>query len=289
MPNAWLIVPLMVGHDMQGFVILASSRTPINVNWEVNDLLRTAGCQAASFLAKMQATEALLEVRKFDAFNKMSAFVVHDLKNIVTQLSLMLKNAEKHRDNPEFQQDMLMTVDHAVERMRQLMLQLREGAKPPGGICGVNLVDIIQRIQKDKHSQGRQIDVRFDERLVARGHDERLERVLGHLVQNALDASAPDGKVWVTIERQNDKAAVEVGDTGHGMSQEFIRDRLFKPFQSTKTAGMGIGAYESAQYIRELGGEMLVDSEPGKGTRMRVILPLFVIRTESDLREREAA
>ena len=237
----------------------------------------------------MQATEALLEVRKFDAFNKMSAFVVHDLKNIVTQLSLMLKNAEKHRDNPEFQQDMLMTVDHAVERMRQLMLQLREGAKPPGGICGVNLVDVIQRIQKDKHSQGRQIDVRFDERLVARGHDERLERVLGHLVQNALDASAPDGKVWVTIERQNDKAAVEVGDTGHGMSQEFIRDRLFKPFQSTKAAGMGIGAYESAQYIRELGGEMLVDSEPGKGTRMRVILPLFVIRTESDLREREAA
>lgn len=289
LPNAWLIVPLMVGHDMQGFVILASSRTPINVNWEVNDLLRTAGCQAASFLAKMQATEALLEVRKFDAFNKMSAFVVHDLKNIVTQLSLMLKNAEKHRDNPEFQQDMLMTVDHAVERMRQLMLQLREGAKPPGGICGVNLVDVIQRIQKDKHSQGRQIDVRFDERLVARGHDERLERVLGHLVQNALDASAPDGKVWVTIERQNDKAAVEVGDTGHGMSQEFIRDRLFKPFQSTKAAGMGIGAYESAQYIRELGGEMLVDSEPGKGTRMRIILPLFVIRTESDLREREAA
>ena len=289
LPNAWLIVPLMVGHDMQGFVILASSRTPINVNWEVNDLLRTAGCQAASFLAKMQATEALLEVRKFDAFNKMSAFVVHDLKNIVTQLSLMLKNAEKHRDNPEFQQDMLMTVDHAVERMRQLMLQLREGAKPPGGICGVNLVDIIQRIQKDKHSQGHQIDVRFDGRLVARGHDERLERVLGHLVQNALDASAPDGKVWVTIERQNDKAAVEVGDTGHGMSQEFIRDRLFKPFQSTKAAGMGIGAYESAQYIRELGGEMLVDSEPGKGTRMRVILPLFVIRTESDLREREAA
>jgi len=166
---------------------------------------------------------------------------------------------------------------------------LREGAKPPGGICGVNLVDVIQRIQKDKHAQGRQIDVKFDERLVARGHDERLERVLGHLVQNSLDASAPGDKVWVTIERLNDKAAVEVGDTGHGMSQEFIRDRLFKPFQSTKAAGMGIGAYESAQYIRELGGEMLVDSEPGKGTRIRVILPLFVIRTESDLREREAA
>ena len=289
LPNAWLIVPLMVGSEMQGFVILASARTPINVNWEVNDLLRTAGCQAASFLAKMQATEALLEVRKFDAFNKMSAFVVHDLKNIVTQLSLMLKNAERHRDNPEFQQDMLMTVDHAVERMRQLMLQLREGAKPPGGFSGVSLQDIAARIQTDKTKQGRAIEVDCPERLVARGHDERLERVLGHLVQNALDASAPDGKVWLHVERKNDRALIEVGDTGHGMSKEFIRDRLFKPFQSTKEAGMGIGAYESAQYIRELGGELLVESELGHGTRITVSLPLFVIRTESDLRERISA
>lgn len=289
LPNAWLIIPLMAGSEMHGFVILSSSRTPLNVNWEVNDLLRTAGCQAASFLAKMQATEALLEVRKFDAFNKMSAFVVHDLKNIVTQLSLMLKNAERHHKNPEFQQDMLMTVDHAVERMRQLMMQLREGAPPPGGICGVNLADVIQRIQKDKMNQGRSIDIRIQERLVARGHDERLERVIGHLVQNALDASPNDGKVWISVERKNDKAAIEVGDTGQGMTKEFIRDRLFKPFQSTKDSGMGIGAYESAQYVRELGGEMVVDSEPGVGTRITISLPLFTINTESDLRERAAA
>lgn len=287
--NAWLIIPLMTGSDMQGFVILSSSRTPINVNWEVNDLLRAAGCQAASFLTRMQATEALLEVRKFDAFNKMSAFVVHDLKNIVTQLSLMLKNAERHSDNPEFQKDMLMTVNHAVERMRQLMMQLREGATPPGGICGVNLADVIQRIQKDKMSQGRSIEVHVQDRLIARGHEERLERVIGHLVQNAIDASLPGDRVWTSLERRNDKAAILVGDNGHGMTQEFIRDRLFKPFQSTKDAGMGIGAYESAQYVRELGGDMQVDSEPGKGTRITVTLPLFVIRTESDLRAQEAA
>lgn len=289
LPNAWLIVPLMAGNEMQGFVILASSRTPISVNWEVNDLLRTAGCQAASFLARMQATEALLEVRKFDAFNKMSAFVVHDLKNIVTQLSLMLKNAERHRENPEFQQDMLMTVDNAVERMRQLMMQLREGATPPGGICGVNLADVIQHIQKDKMKQGRSIEVQIRDRLIARGHEERLERVLGHLVQNAIDASPHGGRVWATLERRNDKAAIEVGDNGHGMTQEFIRDRLFRPFQSTKDAGMGIGAYESAQYVRELGGDMQVESAPGRGTCITVTLPLFIIRTESDLHEQEAA
>lgn len=289
LPNAWLIIPLMVGSEMQGFVILASSRTPINVDWEVNDLLRTAGCQAASFLAKMQATEALLEVRKFDAFNKMSAFVVHDLKNIITQLSLMLKNAERHHDNPEFQQDMLLTVDHAVERMRQLMMQLREGVAPPGRVCGVNLADVIARIGKDKMNLGRSIEIDIKDHLIARGHEERLERVVGHLVQNALDATPVSGRVWVSIERRNDKAAIEVGDTGHGMSSEFIRERLFKPFQSTKEAGMGIGAYESAQYIRELGGEMTVDSQPEKGTRINVILPLFSIRTESDLMEQESA
>jgi putative PEP-CTERM system histidine kinase len=287
-PNAWLVIPLMVGNEITGFVILASSRTQLDVNWEVNDLLRTAGCQAAGFLAKMQATEALLEARKFDAFNKMSAFVVHDLKNIVTQLSLMLRNAERHRNNPEFQQDMLMTVEHSVERMRQLMMQLREGATPTGTACGVNLPDVIERIHRSKMDQGCSLELRIGERLITRGHEERLERVIGHLVQNALDATDPSGKVWVSLERRGDRAAIEVGDTGHGMSQEFIRDRLFKPFQSTKQAGMGIGAYESAQYIRELGGEMLVDSEESQGTRITMILPLFDIRTESDLREKEA-
>jgi len=288
-PNAWLVIPLLVGRQITGFVILASSRTEIDVNWEVNDLLRTAGCQAAGFLANMQATEALLEVKKFEAFNKMSAFVVHDLKNIVTQLALMLKNAERHRDNPEFQQDMLMTVEHSVERMRQLMMQLREGATPPGTACGVNLSDVIERIQKEKMKQGRSVDLHIDDKLATRGHEERLYRVIGHLVQNALDATPLEGKVWVGLERRGDRAILEVGDNGQGMSPEFVRERLFKPFQSTKEAGMGIGAYESSQYIRELGGEMQVDSETDKGTRITVILPLFEIRTESDLRQREHA
>ncbi len=288
-PNAWLIIPLMVGTELQGFVILASSRTQLDVNWEVNDLLRTAGCQAASFIAKMQATEALLEARKFDAFNKMSAFVVHDLKNIVTQLALMLKNAEKHRHNPEFQDDMLMTVEHSVERMRQLMMQLREGATPPGSSVGVNLSDVIEQIRSDKARQGRVVETQIKAPLVTRGHRERLERVIGHLVQNALDATTLDASVWIHLDRIGDRAHLEVGDTGHGMSAEFIRDRLFKPFQTTKDAGMGIGAYESAQYIRELGGELLVESTPNVGTKMTLVLPLLEIRQHSDLHAQEVA
>ena len=288
-PNAWLIVPLLVGSEMIGFVVLGSARTRVDVNWEINDLLKTAGRQAAAFLAQMQATEALLEARKFDAFNRMSAFVVHDLKNIVTQLSLMLRNAEKHRDNPEFQEDMLMTVEHAVDRMRQLMLQLREGATPPGTPVGVNLAAIIERIQKGKSAQGRSVEVDILECLNTRGHEERLERVIGHVVQNALDATDMNGRVWVKLEKQGGQALLEVGDTGQGMSPEFVRERLFKPFQTTKQAGMGIGAYESFQYVQELGGKILVDSQEGKGTRVTMLLPLFDVAKKSDLAHQEAA
>ena len=284
-PNAWLIVPLMSGGAMTGFVVLGSARTSMDVNWEVNDLLRTAGRQAASFLAQMQATETLLEVRKFDAFNRMSAFVVHDLKNIVTQLSLMLKNAERHSEKPEFRQDMLMTVGHSVERMRQLMLQLREGATPPGTPIGVDLAQIIERISASKASQGRRVATALSARLMTRGHEERIERVIGHLVQNALDATDADGRIWVKLERQGGQAVIEVGDSGKGMSPEFLRERLFKPFQTTKQAGMGIGAYESYQYVQELGGKMTVDSEVNVGTRITMQLPLFEISGQSDLRE----
>ncbi|MFI5445899.1 XrtA/PEP-CTERM system histidine kinase PrsK [Polaromonas sp. UC242_47] len=287
--QAWLIVPLMVGDELIGFVVLASARSRVDVNWEVNDLLKTAGQQAASFLAQMQATEELLEVRKFDAFNRMSAFVVHDLKNIVTQLSLMLKNASRLGSNPEFQQDMLMTVENSLERMRQLMLQLREGAAPAGRSFGVSLGAIIRRIETVAAGRGRTLEVRLLESVDARGHEERLERIIGHVVQNAFDATDAGGNVWVSLDRSSGRARVVVGDTGQGMSQDFIRDRLFKPFQTTKNAGMGIGAYESFLYVQELGGQIVVDSELGQGTRVEISLPLFETQNESDLHSLEVA
>jgi putative PEP-CTERM system histidine kinase len=283
LPQAWLVVPLMVGDDLIGFVVLASARTNIEVNWEVNDLLKTAGQQAASYLAQMQATEALLEVRKFDAFNRMSAFVVHDLKNIVTQLSLMMKNAKRLADNPEFQQDMLMTVENSLDRMRQLMLQLREGAAPPGAAFGVDLAAIVTRVAAIASARGRKLELDQVDALSARGHEERLERILGHVVQNAFDATDASGRVGLRLDRSEGFARIVVTDTGHGMSKEFIRDRLFKPFQSTKQAGMGIGAYESYQYVHELGGKIHVESEPDKGSVVTIMLPLFEKQNQSDL------
>ena len=281
--KVWLIVPLTAADELLGFVTLSRPRAHMELNWEVRDLLKTAGRQAAGYLAQMQATEALLEARKFDAFNRMSAFVVHDLKNIVTQLSLMMKNAQRLHANPEFQQDMLLTVDSSLEKMRRLMLQLREGATPPGGARGVELAPLVRRLAQVAQGTGRELETQCPEGLSTRGHDERLERVLGHLVQNAMDATPADGRVWITVARHSGQVGVEVGDTGQGMSEDFVQNRLFRPFSSTKHSGMGIGSYESFQYIRELGGSIDVRSGPGQGTVMTLRLPLFDIGSGSDL------
>ncbi len=288
-PDPWLVVPLLSADDMPGFVLLAQPRTKVDLNWEVLDLLKTAGRQAAGYLAQMRATEDLLEARKFDAFNRMSAFVVHDLKNIVTQLSLMLKNAERLRDNREFQEDMLLTVESSLEKMRRLMLQLREGTAPAGASRGVNLQEIAARLQAMARSQGRTLSVAQDEPLSTRGHEDRLERVLGHLVQNALDATPTTGRVWLALARQGSQVAVQVGDTGCGMSEDFVQNRLFRPFSTTKGSGMGIGSYESAQYIRELGGSLDVESEVGVGTVITVQLPLLDAHRGSGLMPLDAA
>jgi len=279
----WLIVPLLTGGDLTGLALLAKPRTPIELNWEVRDLLRTASSQAASYLMQMQATEALLEARKFEAFNRMSAFVVHDLKNIVTQLSLMLKNAKRLRDNPEFQQDMLDTVENSLEKMRQLMLQLREGAKPHGVTGGVDLVQIARKLAALAQHKGRVLELELSGALSTRGHEDRIERVIGHAVQNAFDATPAEGRVWLKLWQSGSHACVEVGDTGCGMTSEFIERRLFKAFQTTKSAGMGIGAYESFQYLQELGGKIDVESELNIGTRIKISLPLFHAGQASNL------
>jgi putative PEP-CTERM system histidine kinase len=271
--QAWLVVPLASGSELLGFVVLTTPRAEIDVDWEVHDLLKTASRQAASYLGEIRATEALLEARKFDAFNRMSAFVVHDLKNLVAQLSLMLKNAERHRDNPEFQRDMLATVEHVVGRMHGLMLQLRAGTTPLEKPSLIDLEPAVRRVCAAKAGAQAPIDLDLASGVFTLGHGERLEHVIGHLVQNALDATSGGGRVTVRLDRDGEFARIEVGDTGVGMTGEFIRERLFKPFETTKASGMGIGVYESAQYVSGIGGRMLVDSAPDAGTRIRVLLP----------------
>jgi len=274
-PNAWLIVPLLSDAELMGFIVLTTPRTAVKVNWEVRDLLKTASHQAASYLGQMRASEALLEARKFEAFNRMSAFVVHDLKNLIAQLSLMTRNAERHRDNPDFQRDVLSTVEHVVGRMNKLMLQLKTGATPVENPRPVDLGVLVQRVCAAKMGANVQIAIELSPGVSTRGDEERLEYIIGHLVQNAIDATVSGGDVKVNLQREDPFAVVVITDTGVGMSVEFVRDRLFKPFETTKHSGMGIGVYESTRYVRELGGDVSIDSVPGVGTTVRVRLPLI--------------
>jgi putative PEP-CTERM system histidine kinase len=205
----------------------------------------------------------------------MSAFVVHDLKNLVAQLQLMLKNAERHHANPDFQRDMLATVGNVVARMNGLMQQLRAGETPVDRPHAVDLCAVINDVQRVRAAGRGGLEIRCEGRPLVLGHADRLERVIGHLVQNAFEAAGVNGsaaQVRVSVDRLGDTVVLEVADNGVGMSAQFIRDRLFKPFSSSKQSGMGIGTYESRQYIQGIGGRIEVDSEPQVGTTFRVTL-----------------
>ncbi|MBN9460793.1 MAG: PEP-CTERM system histidine kinase PrsK [Burkholderiales bacterium] len=275
--EAWMIVPLPLGAELLGFMVLARPLAPLVVDWEVRDLLKTAGRQAASYLGVQRAVEELVQARQFESFNRMSAFVVHDLKNLVAQLGLMTKNAQRHRDNPEFQADMLATVENVMERMQGLLLQLRAGARPVEQPVAVPLADALAQAVAIKRGLRPEPSIELDDAVAQRSvlaHRDRLERVIGHLVQNAAEASGPSGMIRVRARRDGSDALIEVEDNGKGMSEDFVRSRLFRPFVSTKAHGMGIGTFESREYVRELGGSLDVESREGVGTVFRIRLPL---------------
>jgi putative PEP-CTERM system histidine kinase len=199
---------------------------------------------------------------------------VHDLKNLVSQLSLLVLNAQRHRGNPAFQADMLETLDHAVEKMR-LMLQRLAQAPQAGAAVPLRLDQLLERMVRARAGLApRPRLAGAAPGLSVLADRDSLERVLGHLLQNAVEATAPDGSVTLRLLRQGEAAVLELRDSGAGMSAEFIRERLFRPFDSTKASGMGVGAFESREYIRSLGGQLEVHSRPGGGTTFRIILPL---------------
>jgi putative PEP-CTERM system histidine kinase len=276
--RAWLVVPLILQGKLFGFVLLLKPRSAIALNWEVIDLLKIAGRQAASFLAQQEAADALMTARQFESFNRMSTFVVHDLKNLVSQLGLLIPNAEKHRDNPEFQRDMLDTVTLSVQKMR-LMLQKLSRSESPERPRPLAIDQILRNAvqQKAAFEPKPVLQLGMDGTALSVLADaERLERVVGHLIQNAIEATPKEGRVTIHLGREGDQVVIEICDTGTGMSEEFIRLRLFKPFESTKSAGMGIGAFESREYIQELGGQLDVVSPPESGTTFTIRLPLYV-------------
>ncbi|MHB1231447.1 MAG: XrtA/PEP-CTERM system histidine kinase PrsK [Burkholderiales bacterium] len=275
LPRAWLIAPLILHEHLMGFIVLADARSPREFNWEDSDLLKTAGRQVAVYLAQIQATEALVEARQFESFNRLSTYVVHDLKNVVAQLSLLLANAQKHKHNPAFQEDMLATIDNATQRMSRLLGQLRTGYQSARQAEALELGQLLEHVTREKnHCRPAPQLIVADRPLWVIADKERLARVLGHLVQNAIEATSEAGDVEIHLDARDERAVIQVKDNGAGMDETFIREKLFRPFATTKSAGMGIGAYECREYVRELSGDIQVVSEVGRGSLFTVSLPL---------------
>jgi putative PEP-CTERM system histidine kinase len=272
--KAWLAVPLSHRTEVIGFVVLDRATHTINPDWEAFDLLRAAGRQAASYLAEERSTKVLRDSELLTEYSKRFAFVVHDIKNLASQLNLIVSNAARHIGDPEFQRDMLRTVEDSVARMNNLLSQLKADAAPhPPRPLNPNLV--VSAVAAEFADAPAAVEARDEIGTCSVTMDpERLRSALTHLVQNAVDISCPGDRVIISSRRFGTRLFIEVTDNGPGMDDAFIRDELFLPFRSTKSGGYGIGAFQTRELIRMAGGDLEVISEKGFGTTMRIILPL---------------
>jgi putative PEP-CTERM system histidine kinase len=273
-PKAWLAVPLSHLGRLLGFILLTEPRAAINLNWENYELLRIASRQVASYLAEEQAARALVEARQLQAYSQRFAFVVHDIKNLVSQLSMVVSNGERHADDPEFQRDVLETVRHSVASMNKMLAQLRANREAEAAetvVPGVVAEEVLQAWHPKK-----QVDIHFhrdDTAARVRIGRDQLDSALRHLLDNAVEVSMPGAEVSVEVRQAADKVIIDVCDSGSGMTADFIANQLFQPFRSTKSEGYGIGAYQTRELIRAAHGDLLALSEPGHGTVMRIVLP----------------
>lgn len=273
--RAWLVLPLIHADELIGFVLLGAPRAQLRLTWEDFELLKTAGRQAASYIAEAEAAQSLAQARRFQDFNRQFAFVVHDIKNLAGQMSLMVKNAERHGDNPEFQKDMLKTVGHCAARMRALLEQIRHRNAVPPPSAKFDITARIGRIAAIWRLQVPALETRLPaESILIDGDPDKLDTVLNHLLQNALDAAGPDGGIGLALAIEGPRAVVTVSDRGPGMERAFVETKLFQPLATVKESGFGIGAFQTREIVRAMGGSLEVDSEVGCGTRMIVRLPL---------------
>jgi putative PEP-CTERM system histidine kinase len=269
----WAGIPLIHHDRLVGVVLLAPPDYRRPLDWEDFDLLRTAGRQAASSLAEAHGQQALSNAQRFEEFNRRFAFILHDIKNLVSQLSLLSRNAERHADNPEFRTDMIATLKGSVGKMNDLLARLspHAGARvqrlEPQPLRPILTAAIAAK--RGEH------DVRLlgDTNLWTIADGAALEQAVGHLIQNAVEACSPTIPITVRASAKDGNVAISVADKGVGMDIDFVRNRLFQPFASTKPGGFGIGAFEARSLIVAMGGRLGIDSRPGKGTNFTILLP----------------
>ena len=271
--HAWTGVPLIHEDRLVGLVLLAAPDYRRTLDWEDFDLLRTAGRQAASSLAEAHGQQALMNAQRFEDFNRRFAFILHDVKNLVSQLSLLARNAERHADNADFRADMVATLKASVGKMNDLLARLaptpdQRPARPEPTPLRELVASAIAANRRDH-------DVKLlgDGNLTALADPLMLEQAIGHLVRNAVDASDPLQPVTVRMDDDDRLVLITITDCGTGMDAEFVRNRLFQPFASTKKGGFGVGAFEAKSLVSAMGGRLTVESKPGEGSSFTISLP----------------
>jgi putative PEP-CTERM system histidine kinase len=271
-PAAWAAIPLLHHQRLVGLIVLAAPEYRRQLDWEDFDLLRTAGNQAASSLAEALGQEALGQAQRFEEFNRRFAFILHDIKNLVSQLSLVARNAERHADNPEFRADMVATLQSSVGKMNELLTRLAPHSPARVQRIEPQLLQPILTAAIAAKRRDRSVDLLGDAHACALVDASALEQAVAHLVQNALDASSGE-PVIVKVSSDGEIVGIAITDKGVGMDGDFVRNRLFQPFASSKPGGFGIGAFEARSLITAMGGRIGVDSRLGRGTTFTILLP----------------
>jgi putative PEP-CTERM system histidine kinase len=271
--SIWIGIPLIHEEALAGFLLLAAPEYRRPLDWEDFDLLRTAARQAASSLAEAQGQRALSNAQRFEEFNRRFAFILHDIKNLVSQLSLLARNAERHADNAEFRADMIATLKGSIAKMNDLLARLTPQAlAKQKRIEPVFLRDVLSTAIANRR-RSHEILLLGEASQWVMADPAGLEQAIGHLIQNAVDASEDDQPVTVRVDRSGEEVAIAVSDKGCGMDPDFIRDQLFQPFASTKPNGFGIGAFEARLLITSMHGRLSVESTRGRGTQFTIHLP----------------
>ena len=272
-PRAWVVVPVL--HFQRMIAVAVLLRPPVSrpLDWEDLDVLRIAGQQAASYLAESQSLEALSEAKRFDEFNRRFAFIMHDIKNLASQLSLLARNAERHADKPEFRADMIGTLKISAGRLSDLLVRLSPRERRAAEAARTLVEPLLRDVAAEMRPR-RALFVGCQAGLAAWGDAASIRQIVQHLVANAIDASPADTPVQVVAVAEQDRTRIDVIDQGGGMTRAFIRDELFKPFVSTKEGGFGLGAFEALGLAQAMGGAIDVASEPGKGSDFTLWLPL---------------
>jgi putative PEP-CTERM system histidine kinase len=274
----WLVVPLTHHRDgLMGAVLLARPRAPFSLDREVFDLLRMLGREVAMFLAERRGAERLAEQAPLEAYARRFAFVAHDVKTVAHQLTMLLDNADTHIADPEFQADMLLTVRASADRINTLIARLR--AQPDGLAAEApSTTDALARLRALTRARPHPVEITHDHDIpqrVAMAPDQ-FDSAVTHLLDNAAEAGPPGAPIRLRLLREGTRLILEIADDGPGMSEDFVRDALFRPLATSKPHGNGIGAWQARELLRRAGGELDVVTSPGRGTTMRLWLPLEI-------------